>query len=418
MDSDVFEEKYEGANILIFHIPRAIYSRRPIYIGQNPLEGTYIRRHEGDYKLEAESVRRMYADADVLTHPLDGKILSHLGLEKDFDATTIRQYRQYHKNTHTGHPWSELSDLEFFKKIGGYKSDPDTGKEGFTLAAVLMFGLEQTILRFLPHYYVDFREKLSTDPAIRWTDRIHPDGTWEANLYQFHRRVYLKMSQSLPVPFKLEGIQRIDDTPAHKALREAIINTIIHSRFNSMHCIVIEHYPDRFVFRNPGSLLVTLEQYFEGGTSICRNSNLQKMFEFIGEGERAGSGIDTIKKGWKENGWAEPTVREIPDPEQVELTLLLNDGIKEESINNVSEPTRADKEPINDDNDPIKELVNGDSLKIYRLIKAQPTLSKPKIAETLNLSISTVKRRIDELVEKEIIKHEGPNKTGYWKTLK
>ncbi|MCX4337505.1 MAG: winged helix-turn-helix transcriptional regulator [Bacteroidales bacterium] len=185
-----------------------------------------------------------------------------------------------------------------------------------------------------------------------------------------------------------------------------------------MHCIVIEHYPDRFVFRNPGSLLVTLEQYFEGGTSICRNSNLQKMFEFIGEGERAGSGIDTIKKGWKENGWAEPTVREIPDPEQVELTLLLNDGIKEESINNVSEPTRADKEPINDDNDPIKELVNGDSLKIYRLIKAQPTLSKPKIAETLNLSISTVKRRIDELVEKEIIKHEGPNKTGYWKTLK
>lgn len=418
MDSDVFEENYGGSHILIFRIPRAQYSKKPIYIGPNPLEGTYVRRHEGDYKLEPDAVRRMFADADVLTHPLDGKILKNLSLEKDFDTTTIRQYRQLHNNAHAGHPWSELSDLDFFKKIGGYKSDPDTGEEGFTLAAVLMFGLEQTILRFLPHYYVDFREKLSTDPAIRWTDRIHPDGTWEANLYQFHRRVYLKMSQSLPTPFKLEGIQRIDDTPAHKALREAIINTIIHSRFNSMHCIVIEHYPDRLVFRNPGSLLVTLEQYYEGGTSICRNSNLQKMFEFIGEGERAGSGIDTIKKGWKENGWAEPEVREIADPEQVELTLFLNNGGKDEPTNNVGEPTRTDIEPINDNDEPIKDLISSDSLSIYRLIKAQPTLSKPKIAEALNISISTVKRRIEELVAKGIIKHEGPNKSGYWKILK
>ena len=55
-----------------------------------------------------------------------------------------------------------------------------------------MFGLEETILSVLPHYYVDFREKLSNDPDIRWTDRIHPDGNWVANLYQFHRRVYMK----------------------------------------------------------------------------------------------------------------------------------------------------------------------------------------------------------------------------------
>ncbi|MCI7178758.1 MAG: winged helix-turn-helix transcriptional regulator [Bacteroidales bacterium] len=185
-----------------------------------------------------------------------------------------------------------------------------------------------------------------------------------------------------------------------------------------MHCIVIEHYPDRLVFRNPGSLLVTLEQYYEGGTSICRNSNLQKMFEFIGEGERAGSGIDTIKKGWKENGWAEPEVREIADPEQVELTLFLNNGGKDEPTNNVGEPIRTDIEPINDNDEPIKDLISSDSLSIYRLIKAQPPISKPKIAEALNISISTVKRRIEELVAKGIIKHEGPNKSGYWKILK
>ena len=37
--------------------------------------------------------------------------------------------------------------------------------------------------------FVDFREKLSSDPNIRWTDRVYPDGMWEPNLYQFYRLV-------------------------------------------------------------------------------------------------------------------------------------------------------------------------------------------------------------------------------------
>lgn len=111
-------------------------------------------------------------------------------------------------------------------------------------------------------------------------------------------------------------------------------------------------------------------------------------------------------------------MRETADPEQVELTLLLNNGVKDEPTNNDIEPTRADIDPINDGNDPIKDVISGDLLSIYRLIKSQPTLSKPKIAEVLNISLSTVKRRVEELVEKEIIKHEGPNKSGYWKVLK
>lgn len=396
MDEDVNEEELEGSFILVFRIPRAEYSKRPIYLTQNPFGHTYVRRHEGDYLVDDDEVRRMFADSNIKDYPLDAKIFPHLTIEKDFDETTIRQYRQIYNNRHEGHPWTELSDLDFLKKIGGYVSNSETSEQGFTLATVLMFGLEETILSILPHYYVDFREKLSNDPDIRWTDRIHPDGNWVANLYQFHRRVYMKMAQSLPVPFKLEGLNRVDDTPAHKALREAIVNSIIHARLSAMHCIVIEHYPDRFVFRNPGSLLVSVEQYFEGGTSICRNSILQKMFEFIGEGERAGSGVDTIRKGWASNKWPEPVIRELYDPEQVELTLFL--GSKTE-------------------NEPTNEPINADILSIYELIKAEPTISKAKIAQRLKISLSTVKRRIDELEEKGQVKHSGPNKGGHWEIL-
>ena len=45
------------------------------------------------------------------------------------------------------------------------------------------------IMGVMPRYFVDFREKLSSDPNIRWTDRVYPDGMWEPNLYQFYRLV-------------------------------------------------------------------------------------------------------------------------------------------------------------------------------------------------------------------------------------
>lgn len=58
-----------------------------------------------------------------------------------------------------------------------------------TLTGVLMFGTELAIMGAMPRYFVDFREKLNSDPNMRWTDRVYPDGVWETNLYQFYRRV-------------------------------------------------------------------------------------------------------------------------------------------------------------------------------------------------------------------------------------
>ena len=48
------------------------------------------------------------------------------------------------------------------------------------------------------------------------------------------------------------------------------------------------------------------------------------MFSFIGYVERAGSGADTITKGWNENNWPKPQIREIYDPDRVEMVLSLH----------------------------------------------------------------------------------------------
>ena len=82
-----------------------------------------------------------------------------------------------------------------------------------------MFGEEYKILYEFPEYFLDYREVL--DPTIRWTDRLQSSsGDWTGNLFDFFFRVYRKLVKDLKIPFKLDGITRIDDTPVHKALRE------------------------------------------------------------------------------------------------------------------------------------------------------------------------------------------------------
>lgn len=117
----------------------------------------------------------------------------------------------------------------------------------------------------MPRYFVDFREKLSSDPNIRWTDRVYPDGMWEPNLYQFYRRVLPKLFLALPTPFQMEGVYRQDETTAHKAVREALVNCIVHASTRLYEGPVIERYPDRPYFSNPGTMLVSVEDFFEGG---------------------------------------------------------------------------------------------------------------------------------------------------------
>jgi len=48
---------------------------------------------------------------------------------------------------------------------------------------------------------------------------------------------------------------------------------------------------------NPGSLLVSIEQMMLGGVSECRNKSLQIMFQLIGGGEKAGSGMGKVLRG-------------------------------------------------------------------------------------------------------------------------
>jgi ATP-dependent DNA helicase RecG len=318
-EGDVRTLAQEGRQYVVVQVPRASRRDRPVYVGTNPLAGTYRRAEEGDYRCSEDEVRRMLADQSDA--PADAQIIEHFGI-RDFDAETVKQYRNRFASRDPDHPWLSEDDTGLLGKLGALRHDRATAVEGATVAGLLMFGTFGALREALPAYHVDYRERLSSDPAVRWTDRLVPDGTWESNLFQFFQRVVQRLSADLKIPFQLDrALYRKDDTIVHEALREAVVNALIHADYRGQGGIVIERYSDRIELSNPGSLLVSREQLLRGSVSECRNKGLQLMFQMIGGGEKAGSGMDKIRAGWRSQHWRSPKVEETVQPDRVRLVL-------------------------------------------------------------------------------------------------
>ena len=95
---------------------------------------------------------------------------------------------------------------------------------------------------------------------------------------------------------------------------------------------MVEKYSDRFEFSNPGSLLISFDQLLRGNISECRNKTLQTIFMMIGTAEKAGSGVDKIRRGWETQHWRIPAVREQVQPDRVQWLLPMVSLIPEESL--------------------------------------------------------------------------------------
>ena len=329
-DADMMTIPYGAATILAIRVPQATRYQRPVYLGQNPLTGTYRRNYEGDYHCTEQEVGRMLSDRSE--EPADSRILEHFTLD-DLDPTGLQQYRNRFASHHPTHPWLEEDDTGLLIKLGGWRRDRKTGIEGLTVAGLLMFGKDESIREGVPQYHVDYREKLSPDPDVRWTDRLTVDGTWCANLYKFNLRVFQRLTQDLKLPFKLDGqLFRMGETVVHEAVREALVNTLIHADYAGQGGIVIEKYPDRLEFSNPGSLLVSFEQLMAGNVSECRNKTLQTLFMMIGLGEKAGSGVDKIRRGWASQHWRSPKITDQLQPDRVKWVLPMVSLIPDDSL--------------------------------------------------------------------------------------
>jgi len=394
---DVFVQEVDGNHIVVIYVPRADRGYRPVYIDGNPLN-CYRRSGEGDYKCDSETLHSMYRDASVKTQ--DMLVLQEMDLSV-FNADSVRGFRQRMRLSRPGHVWEQLDDEAFLQKLGAIGIGED-GKKHPTAAGLLMFGNEYDIVREYGNYFLDYQEQY--DPENRWTDRvISSSGDWSGNVYDFYFRVYNKLQQDIKVPFKMEGAFRVDDTPVHQALREALANCLVNADYYGRRGIVVIKKKDVITLSNPGNSRIELDTAVSGGVSDPRNSAMLKMFNFIDIGERAGSGIPNIFRVWKEQGWAKPVITESFEPERVTLALPLvtakTDGKNPTAKTDGKKPT-------------AKSLLQRQMIIEY--LTDHPEVSVRELEDLLNVKSSRVKEILYAMIEAGIVEGFGEDKNrGY-----
>lgn len=327
IEEDVDIVEYEGHSLLVINIPQVDYRQRPIYINGNMMNGSFKRNYEGDYHCTEDDVKAMIRDANDSGN--DSVLMENYTMD-DIDANTLAAYRNRFRTANMDHVWNDYSDKDFLLNMGGYIIDRNTHREGLTLAGLLMFGKGLSIRERFDNIRMDYIDMTNLQPDSRWSDRLTYDGRWENNLYNFFMTVQSKLIKDLKRPFRLEGMERIDDTAIHKAVREALTNLVIHSDYMITGVLKVEKHDDCFVFSNPGSLKIPVMDIYTGGYSKARNPNMQAMFRMIGFGDNIGSGFPTILNAWKKENWRQPCLIENQDLHLVELTLTMASLIPDE----------------------------------------------------------------------------------------
>lgn len=385
-------EEVNGDRIIVIEVPRAQRCYKPVYIDGNPVSGTYCRNGEGDCHCSEEELRAMYRDASIKTQ--DMKVLE--GMDSSvFCAESIRNYRRRMKLSRPDHVWEALGDGEFLMKLGATGTGSD-GKVHPTCAGLLMFGCEYEILREFPDYCLEYREE--DDDIPQRTDRfLSSAGDWSGNVFDFYFHVYNRLQRDLNVPSGINGGCRADDTPVHKAIREALANCLVNADYYGRSGVVIVRQRDLITLSNPGDFRVGLAEARSGGMSDPRNGILMNMFNLIDIGERAGSGIPNILYTWKQQGWNEPTVSQSFNPNRIMLSLpLIKSADKKVRIQN------------DDQKVPIKTAVKKDMIVSY--LTDHVTATAAELCGLLDLQPARVRKILHEMIAEGIVTEQGDNR--------
>ena len=152
---------------------------------------------------------------------------------------------------------------------------------------------------------------------------------------------------------------------------------------------------------NPGSIRTGKAQMLKGGISDPRNKALMKMFNLIGIGERAGSGVPDIYSVWEQQGWRRPEVIEEYGPDR---TILKLSFVKKAAIKN------GDK----------KQVTKKTEIQLEYILEYMPPDREYKtseIAAEIGLKKSRARELVNELVKSGRIEAIGKNKGRRYRIL-
>ena len=220
----------------------------------------------------------------------------------------------------------------------------------------------------------------------------------------------LLFSKYMIAPISFEGIYRTQKYPyPDTAVREAVLNLLMHSDYGDDVSIQIKVYPDRMEMWNRGSPPDgwTVDTLMSPHESVPGNPSIAAVFHRAGMVEKFGRGIETIMSCYEG--------RDVRKPEfkftESEFCVVFYDE-------NFSEEGKKASVPFTESGDE-SDIVTQYGLKgiesaIYSLILNSKFTTYPEMALKLNVSSKTVERAVEELRKKNLIARQGSRKTGVW----
>lgn len=200
------------------------------------------------------------------------------------------------------HPWVDMTDEEMLRSCGLILEDPETNKEGITLAAILLFGTDNRIMSVLPQH--------KTDAIFRVfnMDRYDDRDVVVTNLIESYDRLMEFGKKHLNDVFTLDGIQRV--SARDKILREIISNLLMHRDFSSGYIpkLVIER--DRITTENANLAHGHGNLNLKTFRPFAKNPPIAKVFREIGLADELGSGMRNSYKYTKMYSGGEPVFTE------------------------------------------------------------------------------------------------------------
>jgi len=312
--------------VLAFYVAPSRRFDKPVRVRMDKAWHTYIRVGARDQQCTPDEEARFLRDASYDT--FDALVMDDASCA-DLDDQSLRWLRGTiaQRAPERAHP--SLSPEEYLEEIGLARG----GK--VTHAAALLFGREKLVARLKPAGLLDFRlvrDRWSESvPEQRFDDREMCEG----NLVQTLKALIERIIRLVPSPFALEPttMQRQANPPEYPALREALVNLLIHQDYSDRQRTArILWYDDRTILENPGDSFVTLGEMLDGGSSDLRNPLLARLFRQAGYAEQAGTGIPAIVRTWREVEREPPEIVNEPGTKRYRLVLHWDRQPKHEDL--------------------------------------------------------------------------------------
>lgn len=214
----------------------------------------------------------------------------------------------------------------------------------------------------------------------------------------------------IDVNVKIEGLYRKESYELpEKAIRELILNAVIHRNYMMSSCIQVAVYDDRVEISSPGALYgsLTLQEALSGRSSI-RNKVIATVCEKLGIVEGWGTGLKRIVDLCKECKIKPPEFLEIGDLLRVNFYRVK----KADSLNDRINDSLNDS--LNKDSSDSLNLTDIEK-KIVKIMLNDPEINVSQLVEQTNVSEPTINRHIKVLKEKGTVIRVGSKKTGVWK---